>query len=241
MFRHFRDHHGHHCHPSDPGEAFADHLGGGRHRGFGGGHGHGFPFGFGGPGGFGFRSGRKLSSADLQLVLLALLSEQPRHGYDLIKAVEERSRGFYSPSPGVIYPALTFLEEAGETASEAEGTRKLYRLTDAGRARLAAHRAEADALLERLAEMGRGMDRVREAFARDDERDDAGERFDPFRRGGRAAPELKAAVHHLRAAMAHLRGAPLEELLRVAEILRRAAEEIRGDAGEGERGGREDV
>ncbi len=195
--------------------------------------GHGFRhfgFGGGGPGGFGFRSGRKLSSADLQLVILALLEEKPRHGYDLIKAVEERSRGFYSPSPGVIYPALSYLEEAGDAVPESEGTRKLYRLTDAGKAHLEERRAEAKALLEQLAEMGRGMDRLRDAFAGEGEEDEG-----PFRHAGRSAvPELAVAFRLLGSAMAHVRGAPREELLRVAEILRRAAEEIRGRSGAAE-------
>jgi DNA-binding PadR family transcriptional regulator len=201
---------------------------GGRGERFRGGHGfRHFGFGGGGPGGFGFRSGRKLSSGDLQLLLLALLGEKPRHGYDLIKAVEERSKGFYSPSPGVIYPALTYLEEAGEAVPEAE--RKLYRLTDAGRARLEERRADADALLERLAEMGRGMDRLREAFESDGD-----EEGGPLHRGGRAGvPELHEARHLLRSALHEKRGAPREELLRVAEILRRAADEIRRAPGAG--------
>ena len=204
---------------------------GGRGDRHGGGHGfRHFGFGGGGPRGFGFRSGRKLSSGDLQLVILALLGEKPRHGYDLIKAVEERSRGFYSPSPGVIYPALTYLEEAGDAVPESEGTRKLYRLTDAGKAHLEERRAEATALLEQLAEMGRGMDRLRDAFEEGE-----GEGEGPFRHGGRAAaPELAVAFRLLRSAMAHVRGAPREELLRVAEILRRAAEEILGRSGGGE-------
>jgi len=205
-------------------EAFFGGRGGSRFRG-----GHPFrhfgPFGFGFGGPFGFRSGRKLSSADLQLLLLSLLLEKPRHGYDLIKAVEERSRGFYSPSPGVIYPALTYLEEAGLAAPEAEGAKKLYHLTDAGKAYLEERRAEADALLEQLDEMGRGMDRVREAFASGE-----GEGTDPWPREGRSA-ELAAAFRLLRAALREKRRSPREELARVAEILRRAAEEIRRGSG----------
>ena len=76
-------------------------------RGFRGGPSHGpgsFGPGFrGGPGGP-FRAGRMLGDGDLRLIVLALLSEQPRHGYDIIKALEERSHGAYSPSPGVVYP-----------------------------------------------------------------------------------------------------------------------------------------
>src|SRR6202789_723884 len=102
-----------------------------RFGGFGGpGGGFGGPGGgFGGPGwgGFGdnFRIGRMLASGDLRLVALYFIEEQPRHGYDLIKAIEEKTAGLYSPSPGIVYPALTFLEEAGWVTSSAEGNKKL--------------------------------------------------------------------------------------------------------------------
>src|SRR5215469_10345922 len=89
-------------------------------------HGYGpFAGGFAdgtGMGGGGFRTGRKLGAADLQLVILALLKERPRHGYEIIKALEERSAGFYVPSPGMVYPALTYLEEVGQAIVESDGT-----------------------------------------------------------------------------------------------------------------------
>src|ERR1044072_3839042 len=93
----------------------------GRHRG-GRGYGH-FAMGFMGErgmGGRGFRTGRKLASGDLQLIILALLAEKPHHGYEIIKALEDRSHGFYAPSPGMVYPALTYLEEIGHATIEAE-------------------------------------------------------------------------------------------------------------------------
>ncbi|MGH8446230.1 MAG: PadR family transcriptional regulator [Solimonas sp.] len=208
----------------------------GRHGHGHGGHGRGGrgfgPFGGfgGGPGGMGFRSGRKLSSADLQLILLALIGEKPRHGYDLIKALEERSKGFYVPSPGVIYPALTYLEEAGDAKAEADGARKLYQLTEAGQARLAAQRAEVDAMLAQLAEMGRGMDRMREAFSGEGTGDDE-DRFAPFRRAWGASAEMKEAMHELRAAISEQRGkGSRERWQHIAAALRRAAEEIRKGA-----------
>src|SRR5581483_12085504 len=109
------------------------HMRGHRH----GRHGYG-PFAAGcaggtGMGGGAFRSGRKLGAADLQLVILALLKEKARHGYEIIKALEERSGGFYVPSPGMVYPALTFLEETGAAiVFESEGSKKLYRITPEG-------------------------------------------------------------------------------------------------------------
>src|SRR3984885_5061020 len=76
-------------------------------------------------GGPGMRVAKMLASGDLQLIILALLSEKPRHGYEIIKQVGEHSSGAYTPSPGVVYPALTYLEEMGYAASESEGTKKL--------------------------------------------------------------------------------------------------------------------
>src|ERR1700749_491995 len=98
-------------------------------------------FGRGGPGFMGRGGGfpgaaRRLDSDDLHLVILALLADLPSHGYDLIKALEERPGRFYSPSPGVIYPALTFLDETGQARAEQDGTRKLYRITPEGESRL---------------------------------------------------------------------------------------------------------
>ena len=80
---------------------------------------------------------------------LFLIEQQPRHGYDLIKAIEEKIGGFYSPSPGIVYPALTFLEEAGYVTSQADGNKKLYTITEEGRAHLADNREaiEGDAAL----------------------------------------------------------------------------------------------
>src|SRR5271170_7034993 len=110
----------------------------GRHRGR-----HGFRHGgygfLGGRGGGDFPGGRKLGSTDLQIVILALLAERSAHGYELIKTIEERSGGFYSPSPGVIYPALTFLDEIGHASVEQAGTRKLYSITALGKAHLASN------------------------------------------------------------------------------------------------------
>src|SRR6516164_10623890 len=115
-----------------------------------------------GMGGRAFRAGRRLAAGDLQLVLLALLAERASHGYELIKALEERSGAFYSPSPGMIYPALTWLEEVGYASVTAEGAKKLYSITDAGRAYLKENREVTDAMLGQLEYLGRKMGRVRE-------------------------------------------------------------------------------
>ncbi len=122
--------------------------------------------GFGNMGG-NFRIGRMLASGDLRLVALYLIEQQPRHGYDLIKAIEEKSHGFYSPSPGIVYPALTFLEEAGYVTSQVDGNKKLYTITEEGRAHLADNREAIESTLCFLAKAGEQMNRFRD-FARSD-------------------------------------------------------------------------
>ena len=101
--------------------------------------------------GGGGREARLFEHGDLRLVIAALLAEKPRYGYEIIKELEERVGGGYSPSPGVVYPTLTLLEEMGQAAiSEERAGRKLYTLTPEGQAALAANRAAADAVLARL-------------------------------------------------------------------------------------------
>lgn len=101
------------------------------------------------------RGGRLFDYGELRLLLLAMIAERPRHGYELIKAIEDRLGGSYSPSPGVIYPTLAWLDDMGYAAIEAEESgRKRYRITAEGEAFLAANRAAADELLSRAGEAG---------------------------------------------------------------------------------------
>jgi len=176
-----------------------------------------------GMGGRAFRAGRRLASGDLQLLLLALLAERPSHGYELIKALEERSGGFYVPSPGMVYPALTWLEEMGYASVSAEGARRLYSLTEAGRAFLKDNEDSAEAMLGQLEHFGRRMNRVREIFDGLDEGQglDAGEE-------AADSPEIDAARRNLRRALRDRRDSPAEERRRIAAILNAAAAEIRG-------------
>ncbi len=92
-------------------------------------------FGRGGRGRFRQRRG------DIKFILLELLKDQPRHGYELIKAIEERSGGFYRPSPGIIYPTLQLLEDEGSVTSEVVADKRVYTITDAGRKLLEEHEA----------------------------------------------------------------------------------------------------
>jgi DNA-binding PadR family transcriptional regulator len=135
-------------------------------------------FGFGGPRGPGRpgRPGRPFGQGDLRWLVLDLIATQPRHGYEIIKAIEEALNGHYTPSPGVIYPTLTLLEETGLISGESHGAKKLYSLTEEGRAEVESHSADIQAVRERLAnararfgavpppELFRAMDNLRAAL-----------------------------------------------------------------------------
>jgi DNA-binding PadR family transcriptional regulator len=117
-----------------------------------------FHFDFGdGPGDRGRRGrrGRMFESGELRLVLLKLIADEPRHGYDLIRAIEELTGGDYAPSPGVVYPTLTLLQDMGLIEeAEAAGARKPFQVTAEGRQHLEQNAGEIDELLARLEETG---------------------------------------------------------------------------------------
>jgi DNA-binding PadR family transcriptional regulator len=184
---------------------------------FGGGRGPGWGHGPEGGGGDWFRVGRMLAQGDLKLLALALIAEQPRHGYELIKLIEEKTQGAYSPSPGVVYPTLTFLEEAGYVTAEAEGAKKRYTITEEGRAHLEENRDVAEMVLARLEAIGRKLARRRRAW---DERD--GEEHDTL-------PTLvRAALDNLREVAAKRLEADAEAEAKIVEILARTAQALRG-------------
>jgi DNA-binding PadR family transcriptional regulator len=108
-----------------------------------------------GDGSGGGRRGRVFDSGELRLVLLKLIADEPRHGYDLIRAIEDMTGGAYAPSPGVVYPTLTLLEDMGLIeAAKAEGSKKQFAATEAGMTELAEKADTVKALLARLSEMG---------------------------------------------------------------------------------------
>jgi len=142
--------------------------------------------------------------AELRLVLLSLIAEQPRHGYDLIKAMEERSGGHYSPSPGVIYPALSMLSDEGVILEqESADHRRSFAITESGRAVLEAEAEQAEAGVQRLNALG--------------------ERAEEHR-----SPSIERGAANLFMAVAQrMRGERDEELPhRIAEILDEAARRI---------------
>ncbi len=145
--RHDHDHDHHHgCRHGDEERRFARGEREGRHFGR---HWH--------RGGRGGGLGRFFAHGDLRLVILHLIAEKPRHGYEIIKAIEDQVGGAYSPSPGVIYPTLTLLEEMGYVTVQASGesSKKLHEITAEGKAFLDANREALEPLLARMAETSR--------------------------------------------------------------------------------------
>lgn len=168
-----------------------------------------------GGGGDFMRARRMLAQGDLRLIALALIAEQPRHGYEIIKVLEDKTAGWYSPSPGIVYPTLTFLEETGYVTAQAEGAKKLYSITPEGRAHLEENRDFVDAVLERFANIGEKLARMRRREERDDERANSG------------PPLVRAAFDNLReAALRRLDDEPEAEP-KVVELLARAAAEMK--------------
>jgi DNA-binding PadR family transcriptional regulator len=161
---------------------------------FGGGR-HGFRGGRGGP-------LRFFGAGDLRYVILQLISEKPSHGYEIIKSIQERLGGTYAPSPGVVYPMLTMLEEMGHATVVTEGTRKLYTITEEGSKALAENKAQVDALFAR-------MDQVR------------GEQ------GGDRAQQIERAVANFRMALRMKKGPLTEEQIHaITDIIDAAAKQI---------------
>ena len=147
---------------------------------------------------------RMFEQGGLKLVVLHLLQERPRHGYEIIKAIEELAGGEYSPSPGVIYPTLTLLEELGQATVEETAGRKQYGIAPAGSAVLDAERVALARMLERLGSAGSVAD-------------------------ARRAPELQRSIQGFKTAL-HLRlsrdGQDPQVLRKIADAIDRAAVEI---------------
>lgn len=168
-------------------------------------HGGDFGEGRGGRHGGGRFGARMFGQGDLRLVLLALIAEAPRHGYELIKAIEEKFGGAYAPSPGAIYPTLTLLEEQDHIRATAEaGGKRRFEITDEGRAFLEQNRAIVDGVFARMALVKRAM-------------------------ADRRTPEtVRQAMHTLRHALL-IRGPWTEDQTRrILAILDRATREIAG-------------
>lgn len=155
----------------------------------------------------GMRRGRLLDHGDLRFVILQLVAEKPRYGYELIKAIEEKFAGVYTPSPGVVYPTLTLLEELGNVAVAAQGAKKLYTITPEGTAFLAENQATVAAIFDRIQEASRTH-------------------------GGAPAPQIVRAFENLKLALSlRLSRGPIseEQALRLAAAIDAAAAAVERD------------
>jgi DNA-binding PadR family transcriptional regulator len=202
-------------------ESHGGKWGAGRHRRgrfggfeFGGRHGMGGGFGGGRDAEDWMRARRMLVQGDLRLVALALIAEAPRHGYEIIKQLEEKTADWYSPSPGIVYPTLTYLEEAGYVTASTEGSKKLYTITDEGRAYLNANRDVVDAVLDRLSALGERVNRWRRTV-----RGECDKR-------GTLPPLTEAALDHLRETVSKRLDGDAEAEAHLVEILARAAADL---------------
>ena len=168
-----------------------------------------FSFDFGDEGWSGGRRGRRarrmFEGGELRLVLLRLIADEPRHGYDLIRAIEDLTGGEYAPSPGVVYPTLTLLQDMGLIEEAAgEGPRKSFQATDEGRAHLQDRSEEVEALFERLRDLAPRAENM-------------------------AGPAVGRAVKNLMTALGHrLKAEGFDEdlFLEIAAILDEAAQKI---------------
>jgi DNA-binding PadR family transcriptional regulator len=203
MHGHYESHHGKSC--------------AGRHRRGRSGYGYGGRHGYGGSSGMGpddIRAGRMLAQGDLRLIALAFIAEAPRHGYEIIKLMEEKTVDWYSPSPGIVYPTLTYLEEAGYVTASTAGSKRLYTITEEGRAYLAANRHVADMVLARLTALGERAARL--------QRDSEDERS----RRRSLSPLVDAALAHLRETVGKRLEGDAEAEASLVEILARAAADL---------------
>lgn len=178
------------------------HFRGGRHGFFG-----DIGEGWGGRGGRfgGDFGGRLFDNGELRFVMLQLIAEKPSYGYEIIKAIEERLSGVYTPSAGVVYPTLTLLEEEGfATVTSTEGNKKLYAITEAGQKELKANQHLVDAIFARIEKVGTAFGRGR-------------------------SPQIMRAMHNFKLAL-KLRFAQgdltKEQITKIAEIIDAAAKGI---------------
>jgi len=181
---------------------------------------------------FGNQVRRRFDGDDLRLLILHLIENEPRHGYDVIKAVEALSNGAYSPSPGVVYPALTFLEEAGFATGSTEANRKAYAITEDGRTHLEEHREELDIIIGKLRILGRRYLHARQKVERRIvrlRRQLGEEEIDEVEGATDIAgvlPEVNDARRALKQAIRAAVAEGEDEQRRLAGILRKAAAEI---------------
>ena len=148
--------------------------------------------------------GRLFEQGELRFVILSFIAEMPSHGYEIMKGIAEQMGGAYAPSAGVIYPTLSQLEDEGYATVVAEGGKKLYTITEAGRKELEANKERIDGLLKRIRQMG-------EAF------------------GSGSAPQIMRAIHNFKLALKLRFGQgemTPEQIAKIAAIIDAAARDV---------------
>jgi DNA-binding PadR family transcriptional regulator len=145
---------------------------------------------------------RFFGAGDLRYVILQQIAEKPSHGYEIIKSIQERLGGTYAPSPGVVYPMLTMLEEMGHATVVSEGARKLYTITEEGSKSLAENKAMVEAIFAR-------MDRTRSE------------------QGSDRPPQIERAVENFRMALRMKKGPlTIEQVHAITDIIDAAAKQV---------------
>jgi DNA-binding PadR family transcriptional regulator len=153
-----------------------------------------------------FGGGRMFDQGHLKFVILRLLEEKPRHGYEVIKEIEDRFGGAYAPSPGTVYPTLTLLEDLGYArARPEESGKKIYEITDEGRAHLAENQPLIDDIFSRIADFAQNI------FG------------EPMMEVNRGLKDVAKAIYGAKTA-----GRTPEQVKKIKEILEKAAAEING-------------
>ena len=153
-----------------------------------------------------FGGGRMFDQGHLKFVILQLLAEKPRHGYEIIKEIEDRFGGMYAPSPGTVYPTLTLLEDLGYArARPEEGGKKIYEITDEGRAHLAENQPLIDDIFSRIEEFAQSI------FG------------EPMMEVNRGLKNVASAIYGSKRS-----SRSAEQIRKIKEILERAASEIEG-------------
>ncbi|QIQ21964.1 PadR family transcriptional regulator [Zophobihabitans entericus] len=161
-----------------------------------------------------FGSKRRIRSEELQLIVLLMIEKQPKHGYEIIKELKAHTFGFYAPSPGMIYPVLTYLEESDLATATLESNKKCYHISEAGKIYLAENRHQAEDLYARLRAVGQKIEQMQQVFSEEQSKMPEGE-------------SLHLAIHQLRTLLHAKRDSSEEEKHHILDIINTAIKEIK--------------
>ncbi len=160
---------------------------------------------------------RLLGHGELRYVILYLLNEKPRHGYELMKDLEDLSHGAYSPSPGTIYPTLTFLEEVGFASVSMDDNKKLYSITAEGKSHIKEQKESIQELVEKFSTQGEKMSRLKSWVGKNEIEEVANEN----------RPSIRRSMHRMKMELFSMIDAKPEVKNKVVQIIDRAIDEIK--------------